>query len=256
MMRELSFERKNGKLVLSKPVDEVFTPHGAKSAKDGKRAALYMRVSTEEQTTTNQRPELARMAKQRGLTIVREYVETQSAAKVRPVFDRMMKEARAGDFDVLFIWALDRFGRSMVGNLELVVKLDGFGTRIVSAREDWLDTSSPARMLLVGIFSWVAEQERNRLSERTRAGMDRARAQGKAIGRPRAHVPMHIARKMRREGASYEEIGRHFGTSTMSVGRAFARELLDEVTKGGPSARGAKVAKSRSSRTPNKNGPF
>ncbi len=152
------------------------------------RAALYIRVSTDDQELANQRPELERLASMRRLSIVARYEEHASAAKARPQFDRMLADARGGAFDVLLIWAIDRFGRSMAGNVNHVLELERVGVRVVSVRETWLDTSGPVRDLLLAIFSWIAEQERVRLGERTRAGMERARLAGKSIGRPRARV--------------------------------------------------------------------
>jgi len=112
----------------------------------------------------------------------------EASSVVRPHDDRC--ETRA--FDVLLVWSLDRFGRSMAGNVNDALALDAVGVKIVSVREPWLDTGGPVRYLLLAIFSWVAEQELRRLVERMRAGIERARAlgtrSGKPIGRPR-HLP-------------------------------------------------------------------
>jgi putative DNA-invertase from lambdoid prophage Rac len=151
-----------------------------------RRAALYMRVSTDEQTTANQRPELEHIAAARGFTVDRVYEEQVSATKHRPMWAALMEGARARRFDALFIWSLDRVGRDMRGNLSAVLELDRLGVQVISVREPWLDTGSPVRDLLVAIFSWVAQQELERLRERTRAGLARARAQGVPLGRPRA----------------------------------------------------------------------
>ena len=94
----------------------------------------------------------------------------------------MMKDAKRGAFQVLVIWALDRFGRSMTGNLADVLELDRVGVQVVSVRESWLDTGSPVRTLLLAIFSWLAEQERVRIGERTRARMAAARRRGSRVG--------------------------------------------------------------------------
>ena len=75
------------------------------------RAAIYLRVSKGEQTNENQRPDVARVVETRRLELVTEYEEKASAAKVRPQFDKMMRDAHRGAFDVLVVWALDRFGR-------------------------------------------------------------------------------------------------------------------------------------------------
>jgi putative DNA-invertase from lambdoid prophage Rac len=150
------------------------------------RVAMYVRVSKDDgsQTTENQLPECEALAARRG-TIVRTYSEERSAAKRRPCFDAMMADAREGAFDVLIIWAIDRFGRNLVGNLRDITALDASGIKVVSVREPWLDTTGPTRGLLLAIFSWMAEQERARLSDRTKAGLVRARSAGKRLGRPK-----------------------------------------------------------------------
>ena len=127
------------------------------STESKKRCALYLRVSGGPgQTTDNQRPELLQLARARGLDIVAVYDEVGSAVKQRAAYDKMTLAAHRGEFDVLLVWSLDRFGRSMVGNLQAVLDLDHVGVQVVSVREPWLDTSSPVRSLLVAIFSWVA----------------------------------------------------------------------------------------------------
>jgi DNA invertase Pin-like site-specific DNA recombinase len=128
-------------------------------------------VSTDRQETECQRPEVEQLARARGFEIVKVYEEKMSAAKVRPEYARMMKDARRGAFDVIVVWAIDRFGRSMIGNVSDVLELDRVGVQVVSVRESWLDTGSPVRTLLLAIFSWLAGQERVRIGERTRAGM-------------------------------------------------------------------------------------
>jgi putative DNA-invertase from lambdoid prophage Rac len=151
------------------------------------RAALYVRVSSGQQTTANQLAELHQLCEARGFEPVL-YEETESAAKRRPVFERMLADARAGRVRAVLVWALDRFHRSMAGAVHDVLELDRLGVRVLSVREPWLDTSGPVRGLLVAIFGWVAEQERARLIERTRAGLERARREGKRLGRPPASL--------------------------------------------------------------------
>ncbi len=164
----------------------------------GDLAVAYRRVSRGGQDPENQRADLQRVADARGLELVAEYVETVSgAATTRPAFDAMMLAARRGEFRVLLVWALDRFGRSMFRNINAVVELDRLGVQVISVREPWLDTGGPIRDLLVAIFSWVAEQERRRLGERTRAGLERARARGKKLGRPRRYIsPAELERAL------------------------------------------------------------
>ncbi len=163
---------------------------------------LYVRVSSEGQSLENQVPDLMKIAQVRGLEIVEVYSEKISAAKERPAFDKMMLDAHRGRFKHAVLWSLDRLGRSMTGNLSTVLELDRIGVTVVSVKEAWLDTAGPVRSLLIAIFSWVAEQERRRVGERTRIGQDRARRAGKVIGRPRVLVNLPIALQLRAAGVS------------------------------------------------------
>jgi putative DNA-invertase from lambdoid prophage Rac len=213
------------------------------------RARMYLRVSTKPrkpkpgeapeaekrgQTIENQRPDLEQLAKVRGFEITGEYPEAESTKKHRPVFARMLDDARRGAFDVLLIWALDRFGRDHVGNMLDVRELDRLNIRIVSVEEAWLDTTGPTRGLLVSIFSWVAEQERERRSERTKAGLARVRAHGsrsgKPIGRPRRLDAKTIAdvRDRAARGESTRKIA-----EALSMPRRTVRQALSGV-KGCP----------------------
>jgi putative DNA-invertase from lambdoid prophage Rac len=185
------------------------------------RAALYVRVSSDRQHMENQRPELVQLARARGLDVVAVFEETASAAKHRAAFDKMTVDAHAGRFDVLLIWSLDRFGRSMIGNLQAVLELDRIGVQVISVRETWLDTSGPIRSLLVAIFSWVAEQERLRLIERTRAGLARARREGKQIGRPLAHVDLDEALALRKRGLSVGQAAKKLGLGRSTLHRVY-----------------------------------
>jgi putative DNA-invertase from lambdoid prophage Rac len=190
------------------------------------RAALYLRVSTEEQTVENQRPELEAMARARGFQVLEVYEEQESAAKRRPVLERLMDDARRARFDVLLVWALDRLGRSTIGNLLLVHELEQRGVHLVAARDSWLETSGPARTPLVALLSWVAEQERVRIGERTRAGMARARAAGVHIGRRHRLSPSEVERadKMRRAGRSVRSIAKALRCPKSTVARALSQK--------------------------------
>ena len=187
------------------------------SSPTDKRAVLYLRVSTEDQHLENQRGELVQLTRARGLDIVHVYEEKISAVKERPALREMLLQAHRGSFSCLVIWSLDRLGRSMVQNLQMVIELDRIGVQVVSVREPWLDTSGPVRSLLIAIFSWVAEQERLRISERTKAGLERARRQGKQIGRPKATINLPAALALRGMGLSIREMARELkiGASTL-----------------------------------------
>jgi putative DNA-invertase from lambdoid prophage Rac len=184
------------------------------------RAALYLRVSTEDQTTANQRQVLEELAQRRGWTVERVVDETASGAGDRPLWRRLMADAKRRAFDVVVVWALDRIGRSMHGTISDVVELDRAGVDVVSYSEPWLDMRGPTRTLLIAVFSWVAEQERQRLIERTKAGMARAKRQGRHPGRPRADsAKLASAANLVAHGFSYRKAAQARGVSARSLAR-------------------------------------
>jgi DNA invertase Pin-like site-specific DNA recombinase len=184
-----------------------------------RHAAIYLRVSTDRQTAENQIAEVRQLALARGYDPV-VYEEVESAAKARPVLDRMLADVRAGRVQAVAVWALDRLHRSMTGAINTVLELDRLGVPVLSVREGWLDTSGPVRPLLVAIFGWVAEQERTRLIERTKAGVERARRQGKRLGRPPASpVLLHAARDLVAGGVSVAEAARLKGVARSTLQR-------------------------------------
>ncbi len=187
------------------------------------RAAVYLRVSSDRQTIENQRAEVEQLARARGYEVVL-YEETESAMKRRPVFDGMLADARAGKVQAVVIWAIDRLHRSMQGAINDVLELDRLGIRVLSVRESWLDTSGPVRPLLVAIFGWVAEQERSRLIERTKAGLERARRSGKRLGRPPCSVVLlNAAADVVRSGRSIRRAAAMKGIPESSLRRFLAQ---------------------------------
>ncbi len=156
-------------------------------------------------------------------TIVARYRETRSAAKARPVFDAMLANAKAGAFDVLVVWAIDRFGRSIAGNVADITALDAAGVAIVSVREAWLGTAGPTRGLLVAILSWATEQERARLIERVNASVATRRAEGRRMGRKPRSVDVERARALLAAGASQRAVAAELGIGQATLGRALRR---------------------------------
>jgi DNA invertase Pin-like site-specific DNA recombinase len=184
-----------------------------------KTCAVYVRISTDRQTVANQLAEVRQLALARGFEPV-VYEEVESAAKVRPVLDGMLADVRAGRLKAVAVWALDRLHRSMTGAINTVLELDRLGVPVLSVREGWLDTSGPVRPLLVAIFGWVAEQERTRLIERVNAGLERARRQGKALGRPRTSIVLlRAAAELVEGGAPVAAASRAKGISRASLYR-------------------------------------
>lgn len=148
-----------------------------------KRVATYIRVSSGGQSTENQIPEVEAKGASRGTVVLRyEEKASTSAKKPRVEFEKMKEAARNKEFDVLIIWAIDRFGRDMVGNLTDILDLDKLDVVLVSCRETWLDTSSEFRSMLIAQVSWMGEQEKKRIKERTVLGLARKKANREKIG--------------------------------------------------------------------------
>lgn len=179
-----------------------------------RHAAIYVRVSTDRQVTSNQLPALLARAPD---ALV--YEETGSAVKRRPVFDRLLADCRAGRVSTVYVWAIDRLGRSMAGVVALITELTSLGVSVVSVSEPWLDTSGPTRDLLVAIFGWAAQFERARLVERINAGLDRARRQGTRLGRPPAYAPevLEQARQLVASGLSVRAAAAQAGMSATTL---------------------------------------
>jgi DNA invertase Pin-like site-specific DNA recombinase len=152
------------------------------------KISIYVRVSKndESQDPNNQLQPLRDYAKALGGEIVTEYIDEASGSNGdRPGFLKMLDEADKRRFDLLLVWALDRLSREGISNtLGYLERLKRNGVALKSLQESWLDTRDDGLgQLLIAIFSWVAQQERKRIVERTRAGLNKARANGKVLGR-------------------------------------------------------------------------
>lgn len=147
------------------------------------RAAIYARVSTTDQTAENQLLELRRYSEARGWTTT-EYVDTgvSGAKDRRPALDQVLADARRRRFDVLVCWRLDRLGRNLKHLITLLDELHALGIAFVSLNEG-IDATTPAGRLQMHLLGAIAEFERARIVERVRAGMARARKDGKRLGR-------------------------------------------------------------------------
>jgi len=151
------------------------------------RAAVYARVSTNEQTVDNQLLELRRYCEARGWSATEYLDEGVSGAKDRrPALDQLVADAKRRKFDILVCWRLDRLGRNLKHLITLLDELQALGVAFVSLGEG-IDCTTPAGKLQLHILAALAEFERGRIRERVVAGLQRARTQGKRLGRPRAH---------------------------------------------------------------------
>ena len=148
------------------------------------KAAIYARVSTLDQEPENQLAEVRRYAAARGWTPT-EYVDrgVSGAKDRRPALDLLIVDARRRRFDVLVCWRLDRLGRNLKHLITLLEELQALGIAFVSLAEG-IDATTPAGKLQMHILAAIAEFERARIAERVRAGLHRAKAQGKRLGRP------------------------------------------------------------------------
>jgi len=152
-------------------------------------AAVYARVSTADQTCENQLLELRRYTAARGWTAT-EYVDNavSGTADRRPALDRLVQDAKRRRFDVLVVWRLDRLGRNLRHLVALLDDLQVLGVAFVSLAEG-IDATTPAGRLQMHLLAAIAEFERGRIVERVRAGLERARRQGKRLGRRPYDIP-------------------------------------------------------------------
>ena len=194
-----------------------------------KRAALYLRVSTDRQTVENQRQALERIAEHRGWEIVAAYsdkgISGAKGRKDRPEFDRMLNDAQRGLFDVIMVFALDRIGRSLGDLLKTIehlkeCRVDLF---IVKFRGDGetLDTTTAGGKLLFHITGAFAEFERDMIVQRVNAGLDRARAKGVTLGRPRIDkkVEEAIRKALAKGDKGKHKLAAEFGVGSGTVAR-------------------------------------
>ena len=151
------------------------------------KVAIYARVSTATQTANNQTQELERIAALRGWTIVATYRdEGISGAKgrdQRPALDQLLKAATKREFDLIAVWSIDRLGRSLQHLVTTVNDLHAQGVQLYFHQQA-IDTTTPSGKLMFGVFSSFAEFERDLIRERIKLGVERARKEGKKLGRP------------------------------------------------------------------------
>ena len=151
------------------------------------KAVIYSRVSTDEQSTTNQVGVLETWASDRGYNLGEIYQEQESAWKAghQRELARLLDEARKRNFDTVLVWALDRLSREgPLAILTLVNRLKICGVKVISYQESWTEAPGEIGELLYALTGWVARMESQRRSERTKAGLARLVAQGKRLGRP------------------------------------------------------------------------
>lgn len=189
------------------------------------RVALYTRVSTTDQTTENQLRALQEHAERAGWTIVAEFTDraVSGTREKRPGLDALLADARRRKLDLIAVAALDRLGRNLRHLVTLLDELQHLGIGLVSLREA-LDLSSPIGRAMFALVGVLAEVERAWIVERTHAGLRRARARGKRLGRPMAITDPMRLRHLLAQGTSYRAAAQALGVSEASVRRAVRQD--------------------------------
>jgi DNA invertase Pin-like site-specific DNA recombinase len=174
------------------------------------RAGIYARVSREDLDSENQLRELRDFCTRKDWAIVAEYVDQDVRGDVpRPQLQLLLRAAHERRFDIAVFWSLDRMTRAGVKDaIDTLYALDAAGVEFVSFRELYVSSLGPWRDVVIGLLATLAKMEKVRLSERTKAGLARARAQGKSLGRPPrtyAATPVEISR-LRAQGLSWSQV--------------------------------------------------
>ena len=186
------------------------------------RAGLYARVSThDQQTLPLQIRTMREYALKRSWIIVTQIKEAGSGASQRELREALIAAARRREIDVVLVWRLDRWGRSVADLVSTLQELQHLGVGFVSLTEA-LDLTTPAGRAMAGLLAVFAEFEREILRERVRAGLAHARLNGKRLGRPPPVVHKAVeARKLYRQGISKSKIAHR-----LQIGRTSVRRLL------------------------------
>jgi DNA invertase Pin-like site-specific DNA recombinase len=192
------------------------------------KVALYARVSTPDQNVETQLRALWRFIEARGWELHREYVDVGYSGKTdsRPELDAMLRDARARKFKVVLVWKFDRMFRSVEHMIDILQEFRALEIDFISMTEN-IDTTTPAGRLMYHLLASFSEFERDLIRERTIAGMARARAAGKHIGRMPRLVDVEHVRELRKDH-SFRQIAKITG---ISVGRLYSA-LQEPVQKG------------------------
>ena len=201
--------------------------HPGKRSTTALRAGLYARVSTnDQQTLPMQLRALGEYAARRGWALTMQVKEVGCGAARRQMREKLIEAARRREIDVVLVWRLDRWGRSVNDLLATLTELEHLGVGFVSLTEA-LDLTTPAGRAMAGLLAVFAEFEREVLRERVRAGLAHARQNGKRLGRPLTAGPQaDQVRKLRRSGLSKSQIARQ-----LNIGRTSVRRILDRRTQ-------------------------
>jgi DNA invertase Pin-like site-specific DNA recombinase len=195
-----------------------------------RRAALYLRVSTDKQTVKNQEIQLRQVAERRGWEVVSVYddagISGAKGRKDRPGLDRLLNDAQKGKFDVVMAWAIDRIGRSLVDLLHTIQQLEACRVDLYLDQQN-IDTTTPMGKLIFQVTGAFAEFERSMITQRINLGIERARKHGTKSGAPIGRAPIDAklaarAREALAKGMSYRAAAKAAGVSLGTVQRIAA----------------------------------
>ena len=200
---------------------QPINPEGIKSMT--KRAALYLRVSTDGQTTDNQRIELEKVAQSANWEIVEVYedagVSGANGRDKRPAFNQLCLDATRRKFDVVMAWSVDRLGRSLQDLIGFLNELHALDVDLY-LNQQGIDTTTPAGRAMFQMLGVFAEFERAMIQERVKAGLRRAKAQGKTLGRPKVSGDIEAAVLAARvDGTGKRKIAKRLGIGVSTVNR-------------------------------------
>ena len=184
------------------------------------RVALYLRVSTTDQDPESQGREVRAFVAARGWETVEAYqdVGVSGARARRPGLDNLLKDAWRGRFEAVIVWDLSRMARSTLNALELLREFEQIRVRLIAVKQTF-DTDTPLGKAFFTLAAMFAELERSILIERVRAGMARARAEGKRIGRPERRVDLELLARLRAEGRSIRQIARDLAVPSSTIAK-------------------------------------
>ena len=195
----------------------------ATMTKAAKRAAIYVRVSTDSQTIENQLRELRQVAERRGWEVVEVYndagISGAKGRENRPGLDLLLKDASRRKFDVVMAWAIDRLGRSLIDLLGTIQHLEAVGVDLYLDQQA-IDTTTPMGRLVFQVTGAFAEFERSMIRQRVKAGLKRAVAQGTRLGRPKIDAVLERkAQKQLEKGIGILKVAKALGLGTGTVQR-------------------------------------
>ena len=199
------------------------------------KACIYTRVSSDKQTAANQLEQLVRFCQAKGWEIAEVYNATESSGSVhwKRTKTDLLLAASKHLWDVLVFWSLDRLSRQgALDCLTTLQALTAYGISYRSYTEPYIDSTSPFGDVVVAFAATIAKMERERLIERTRAGIERARRQGKKLGKPRVIVDAERMLHLAREGRSLQQIGAKMGVSSATVMRRIREQKEREKCQG------------------------